>query len=390
VTERSATGSFPVEGQILVLSARAVLTESHRAALRSRLADAALDWEALLRSAADHRLLQLLAHHLVCSAADRVPEAVLGVLRESLMENTRLSLWVMRELHVLSRALAGEGIRLIAFKGTTLSKQLYGSPGLRAVGDLDVIVRSNDVEPALAAAVRLGYRPLHRLTPRQHQRLLRDGHHVGMVRDDGMYLEVHWDVAKSLFAFAVDMTGVWERAYRDPSGAWSLLADEDLLPILVIQASKDAWRALERLAGIAETASRLSPSAWDAAMASAERWQAARTLRVGLLLARRVIGVDLPPRVRQWCTSDAAADAEAERVARGLFHRATLLETLRAQFALRETWSQKLRFALRSAFTAGPEDWVGSRLPERLGWLHVVFRPARLLASGRRAGSRRR
>lgn len=378
--------AFAAEYQLLLCCARAAPDAATVEKLRNLAAAPGLNWNQVEELATRHRLAPLLFRHLDTHAPDLVPTSVAARLRSAFLENTHLALQALRESLLLAAALVAKGIPMLQLKGTTMSAMLYGEPNLRVVGDVDVIVPKSEVWRALRAAAELGYQECFGLTPAQLDRLLRDGHHVTMGRSDGMYVEIHWRIAKRAFSYPVDMEAVWRRSQIVSSGGhtWRSLAREDLLPVLAIQGSKESWATVERLASVAELARAMRWEEWTSALASAEAWKAGRTLRVGLLAAAPLVDAEYPPVVQRWLDADPRAAGLAAAIERRLFGARPARELLGYQVAVREGLADKLRFLAAGAFTTGPEDWTSIPLPWGTRWLYPLLRPFRLL--GRRRG----
>jgi hypothetical protein len=380
------------EQETVLCCARSEIPPDLAERLRALVGRPELDWDAVTAIAERHRVLALVVHHLRACAPNLLPPAVDARLGGWFLDNTQATLRVMHETLALVSHLEAGGVACIPFKGPTLAATLYGEPNLRMVGDLDLIVRESDVDAAALLAADLGYRPKLALGPRRHRRLLRDGHHLEMVRGDGLLAELHWTIAKRAFAFPVDMTAVWSRATTVIHGRhrWRALAGEDLLVVLAIQGSKEGWQSLERIASVAETARTLGPEEWRTARASAAAWGAGRALLVGLLLGERLLGADLPPEAAAWTADDPRAGAVADAVAQRLFRPTRAWEALGYHLAVREGIGAKAAFLAASAFTSGPEEWEFADLPAPLEWAYPLVRPVRLLAKYGRGGGGRR
>lgn len=66
--------------------------------------------------------------------------------------------WIRAGMKELFQAWTREGIAFLVFKGFHLSEWVYPVPGTRKHGDVDVLVRPEDVERAVAAAHALGWK----------------------------------------------------------------------------------------------------------------------------------------------------------------------------------------------------------------------------------------
>jgi len=125
-------------------------------------------------------------HHLVAPALgwcvrgeECIPVDVRQCFETLLDLNRRRNVIIERALEAAVGSLNDAGITPMLLKGAaTLAEDLYPDPGIRVVGDLDLLVRERDAEAADAALERAGFRleaPLpnfdrdpHHLPPRVH------------------------------------------------------------------------------------------------------------------------------------------------------------------------------------------------------------------------------
>ena len=95
-------------------------------------------------------------------------------------------------------------IEVIPLKGLHLAHRVYPSPGLRDMGDLDLLVRRSRLREADAALKQLGYLPDH--DPENV-----DGGSLSAVeywRDESMPVHLHWHVSNASlphFMYRVDV-----------------------------------------------------------------------------------------------------------------------------------------------------------------------------------------
>nr|WP_301334409.1 nucleotidyltransferase family protein [Solimonas sp. SE-A11] len=91
-------------------------------------------------------------------------------------------------------ALEQSGIPVLPLKGVALSWLLYRDIGARQSGDIDMMVDTDHVLPAIEIILRLGYSPATSLPQRSlHWReWMRSVHHINFVHPRGLYLELHW------------------------------------------------------------------------------------------------------------------------------------------------------------------------------------------------------
>jgi hypothetical protein len=222
------------EGALMLLSAgtaiRREASREHAQAL-SRL----VDWERLTLSLAARRLLPQLGERIVELSAGHAPNRFAAAVEQAVAKTRRqgalLELVAMR----LTRAFAVAGIDSMMLKGAFLGEAIYGDPGRRAAGDIDLLVGPNDLSAAVEIARRTGYG-----APSDH--VGSDGLpllHYALAHESGQLppLELHWRVHWYERAFSRDMLA---RAVEDPR--WGLRAGPvDELASLLLFYARDGF-----------------------------------------------------------------------------------------------------------------------------------------------------
>jgi hypothetical protein len=152
--------AFGPEWTILELLAREVTDEPEREMVRDLLLADSLNWGELLEQALRHKMLPMLAHHII-SADLRfdVPTSIYMHL-ESALEWNRCQIDVFRRETVrVAQKLADRGILFVVTKGMTFESTLYGGLGTRQMNDIDFMITPQDREAVMSAMEKLGFRP---------------------------------------------------------------------------------------------------------------------------------------------------------------------------------------------------------------------------------------
>jgi hypothetical protein len=222
-------------------------------AVPSRAAGAAL-WRAVLRpdslpipapaglAEASRHLAQLvsapLANFFLASAEARVESAL---IEPKLVERGRLAARFQRaaQLQCL-RALAEAGIDAVCFKGFAHAYLLYPDPDLRTIGDLDVLIRSEDLARVveLLAARGFTFRP----EVSQPWGFQAEGSYVPFASaDDFCNLDLHTEPDAPPISQALDAELVFARARSFRAGALMLKAPcaEHMAVLCLSNAAKD-------------------------------------------------------------------------------------------------------------------------------------------------------
>src|SRR5713226_1640560 len=159
------------------------------------LASQVENWEKVLKYAEWHELTPLICHALIDSGCS-LSAAASEHLASNARQNTQKNLLLTAELLRIMRALVGEKIRAIPYKGPVLAASTYGSLAMRGFCDLDILVAEQDVRLALSVMLELGYRGEYSLPPAQETRYLGSACEYNFVHQcNRVQVEIHWQVA---------------------------------------------------------------------------------------------------------------------------------------------------------------------------------------------------
>ncbi len=344
-------------------------------------AGAVTDWEAALEQAERHGVSALVYWSVSEYAEGLVPAEVLRRLRARFHENAAWNLRLTAELHRVLSRLAQAGVVAVPFKGPAAAWTLYESPALRAMSDLDVLVRPGDAARAVEMLAADGYECPY---PRD-LRFYRMGHELPMVSvAAGVAVDLHWALAPSHLCHGLDMDGVWRRlATVEVAGrTMAALGDQDLTIFLCVHGAKHGWCSLHWLADLARLIERCDTD-WAGLMEQVRERRVSRMVFAGLLLAVDALGAAVPAQAVREMRADAGAAAIAtawrQRLVDGEDGPATMRENMRLQLRLLERAPDRMRF-LWSQVEPTPADHRSMALPGALFPLYYVYRPLRLLA----------
>ncbi len=160
MTEPLPDQSLGPEWTILELMARGIADDPERQMARDLLLADTLDWGELLEQALRHKMVPMLAHHII-SADLRfdVPTSIYQHL-ESALDWNRWQIEVFRREAVrVAHGLAGRGIHFVVTKGIAFESTLYHGLGTRYMNDIDFMIAPRDREAVLSVMHGLGFRP---------------------------------------------------------------------------------------------------------------------------------------------------------------------------------------------------------------------------------------
>ncbi|WP_329179992.1 nucleotidyltransferase domain-containing protein [Streptomyces sp. NBC_01477] len=153
------------ENELLLELARVSLDARRLHRVRTALAGygGEFDWGGFVDQAARHRVLPLVGRHItrhrLFHSDSGLPVIPYRWLYESAYEgNLQRNLTLAEEFGTVIEALGQAGIPYAIRKGPVVVERLYGDPGLRRIGDLDVLVDRPHAPEAGEVLVKLGYR----------------------------------------------------------------------------------------------------------------------------------------------------------------------------------------------------------------------------------------
>jgi hypothetical protein len=316
-----------------------------------RLLREEVDWEVLFLALPRHGVLPLLHHRLEAAGGEHLPPGVRERLRDYYLRNARRNMVLCAELARLVDLLQAEGMPVIPFKGPLLAVVAHGDPALREFGDLDLLVHPADAPRARAVLERTGYRLKEALSTFEADAVVGSYYTYELERPDiGLDLELHWGLSEGVFPFPVTLSELWEhRTEVECLGrTYAHIAGVDLLPYLCAHGSKHCWERLECVVDLAAVLARATPD-WEALLHRIETRGGARMVLLGLLLARELLGAELPERVNREIDARPALYDLLHRAAKRLFFEADAPLPPREVHAFRlgaldDPWS-RLRYA---------------------------------------------
>jgi hypothetical protein len=379
-----------VEDELLLLCARTKAddeTSRRITAITGR--PEGIDWDYVYRLARRHSVLPLLYTQLNAYAAANVPPDQLARLKENYQKNTARNLLLTAELCRILQAFEAEGIEAVPYKGPALAVYAYGKPALRRFVDLDILVRKADVLRAMEILKAAGFVCSSSWTNAQQALLLRTQHNLSLSREEGLLVvELHWEVASSLFASSLQAEDFWGRleTMRLNNTEVRCLSPEDLLLSLCVHGSKHLWERLAWICDVAELVRTRQDMNWKVLLERAAAAESSRMLFLGVYLANSLLDAPLPEQVKSKLEADGKVAALGQEVEERLFDGAGLPasigQSLRFNWALRAAWGSRLRYC-RLLLQPTDADIETISLPRPLNFVYYVMRPFGLLTRDR-------
>lgn len=378
----AATNEAAPEKRLLIACARRHMTGSAGERIRE-ISAGHIDWEYLLRAAAENGVLPLLSLHLA--------EIIAGVFSSEQFEELKLaaraaglrSLQLSAELVRVVEALSSEKIAAWPYKGPVIAMQAYGDLALRTFEDLDLVVTQRDMRRAHEVLSALKYQPRFPWVPDESAPIPSEYSYYDAERR--IIVELHTELTLRHFPVVPDLAKMAESSVNVSIGGHAVrtFGPEDTLVLLCVHGSKDFWERISWVTDVSEFVQRNQDLDWERVFARAKETRAIRMVLLGLALAEKLLDASLPDAVRLRVDADGAAIALTTQIAKRLLAREVPVWRAREAFRFRRklvpgaipSW----RYGLRLATAPAEEDWRMLRLPRALSPLYAVLRPLRLL-----------
>lgn len=300
----------------------------------------------------------------------------------------------VRLLDLLDRFRAAE-VPVLVLKGPVLSQLLHGDPTVRSYGDLDLLVRREDIPRAAHLLEQDGYRIHTAFDWVSLNDLIALDYELSFQHELGAAIDLHWDIAPGAYPFRLNPEVLWAsmelvEIFGRPVPS---LNAECLLLFLCLHATKHAWaritwvRDVERLVAVyssADGANARRPLDWSGVLALSERSGCERPLLLGVLLAHELFGAGVP--VPEHVVARARAIPAVARLAEEARQRLksvpgpapTSFELAHFSARLTERAWEKIQLYATLLKAPTKEDVHVLRLPPALFFLYYPFRMIRL------------
>jgi hypothetical protein len=377
------------EWSVLLAACSEIPRQEKQDRLRSLLRQP-VRWE-LLFDLADRHGTQSLLYQVLVEIEDAIPPEQVSRLEQRYQINLHKALLLSRELIRIVDRLSVLGIEVMPYKGLALAELIYGDIALRQAGDMDLLIRPQDLPRIRDVARELGYTPHLSLTPAEERSYLKFGYEYAFDGAAGPnLLEVQWAIQPYFYAIDFDMDGLFQRAttVKVAGHPMKTPSSEDLLLVLSAHASKHVWGRLVWLCDIARIMA-IPALNWDWIGEQASALGIVNIVCVSLLAAKRLLGATIPAAALARFPEDPSTLALAEDMQTHIVSEASFnvesIAYFRLMMRLREHPADRRRFLQRLVFTPGPGEWQAVRLPQRLFPLYRLVRLSRLAARFLRA-----
>jgi hypothetical protein len=254
-----------------------------------------MEWWALCEEAVRFQLGPVL-HRKLDGVPGRlsVPGAVRKRLKDSYLRATARNIRLFREVEIILGMTKRESIPVIVLKGAALAEAVHRDIGLRPMGDVDLLVRKEDLRAIDRLMTESGYRAeeFRRDPPADVNEF--HYHHVRT----GLTVEIHWELFPAVYPFALDTESLWKSAIQERiSGVDALVLDPaDFLMHVCLHATVHMYAAgIRDIYDAARLIEYYEDSIdWERLIHRAKSMRIVKGVYLPLLLASRLLNAAVP------------------------------------------------------------------------------------------------
>jgi hypothetical protein len=369
-------------------------------ALIQQLASGEMDWDYIARIMYAHGLLPFLHLRLSPLPPGYLPDSYLRYLKEHFLANDLRNRMLREEFRRLLGMFEQAGIRAIPLKGIVYASAIYENPAARQFGDLDFLVRSNDIDHAKQLFKQQGYRPVYEqmvlsggaadLSAAQESIYRSVYHEYEFQSQDGLvHVDLHWCLLPRVYPIEFSDDLVWQNLVESTIGGvqTDTLSDELNLLYLCIHAAKDGWSELKWAVDISELVNARDEMDWEYIRKLAKQLRCEKMLRMGLMLAVWLTGISVPDGTIEHRASDRSMQRIMNRLQQRLFsrperkfNRISCLGINKIYLQLCDTVFDKIVYVFRRFTYAQARDFNVLGLTESLLPVWPLLRPFRVIA----------
>jgi hypothetical protein len=256
------------------------------------------DWESILDLARHQNLAPLLYHRIRnLGLCDTVPDEVLIILRNQYLRSAARGMRIIRQFDDILAGLDTAHLPVIPLKGIYLVQVVYQNPALHPMGDIDILIKTQDSSEAVEIIRSMGYQPIRRYSLRSEYKFHR--HLPSFVKQGAVPVEVHNALQDPADPFNIDPVALWNRS-RETYQADHVMDSLDPCDMILYLCINVAFHDLFHLGliGLYDLGTVIAHYQtildWDELYKRSLAWRTNHLVYITLSLARNLLGANVP------------------------------------------------------------------------------------------------
>ncbi len=252
------------------------------------------DWNSFASLSIKHGTSAIVYKNLI--KLQNIPQDVLNKFRGIYNNSLRSNVLMISELDRLIDGLNKKGIEIISLKGATASEKIFGDIALYPSGDIDILMKVEDVGKVKEFLKSEGYSLNDTGFDKYREFFIKELYHISL--SNGRYtIEPHWNLFFRYFETPPEFW--WEESFTVSSGdrEYRFLSPEKNILYTSFRLFSKGFVHLRFLVLIAEIVKYYKDEVdWDRLFNYARKYKFENVLRVILKMSYNLIGSPVPPK----------------------------------------------------------------------------------------------
>ena len=255
------------------------------------------EWDFFLNLVEENGVASLVAHNLdVAGVLDRIPSAYRGCIERSYQTTLYRNMMLTGALQEIIAAFNRGHIPSIVLKGTVLAERLYGNPGVRPSGDIDILV-----PPEASSQAGQVLRGLEYCQATSSGGWVHPFHEAPYIKQGivPLVIELHRGLEDKKLA-AISADEIWRHAVpiEIQGTTTKVLSPAHTILFSAYHMCKHSRQTLKSLADIAQMVKMYRDTVdWQAVIDTSRAWEIDGPVYFPLLQAREWLGAPVPDEV---------------------------------------------------------------------------------------------
>lgn len=288
------------EVTLLVMACSVELPAEKRDKITQFLSQQSINWNRLYALAERHRLKPFLYRSLRQIAT--VSESFIAALKQDCQVTTTDNLLKLHQYHAVATLLADNGIEHLPLKGIYLAEHVYPDSGLRISGDIDILVRPNDVFATIDLLQKHQYHLSEKQALQWRQgegRILSDLFEVSLFKPffngSQFDIDMHWQITGFNQRYAL-----FDLAYVQAQPAFE--AERKIVLLATHHGVNNIWQQIYYINDLYFTLVKADVN-WSWLLQELNRFGFTEVFLAGLYWCQQIWDLPLPPAVQKLVTT---------------------------------------------------------------------------------------
>jgi hypothetical protein len=337
-----------------------------------------LIWDNFITLASHHGTAPIVFKNLL--KLKKIPQEIITRFKNIYNHSLRSNILMVNELDRIINNLSKNYIDVISLKGATASETIFGDIGLYPSGDLDILIRIEDIDRTRKVLESMDYILNDKGFDEYREFFLRELYHINL-SNGSFTIEPHWNLFLRYFTAPPEFW--WDESMVVPSGGkqYRFLSPEKNILYTAFRLFSKGFTRLRFLVMVAEVVRYYHETTnWEKLFAYAKEYKFENTLRLTLKLCHELLGAPVPYQYTE--IKNLRVNALYRRAGEMVFVEEDSHPLNKALFAfLRDDVTGTVSVLLRRLFPSMGEVVSRYRLQEgsRKAKLYYLFNPLFLL-----------